>query len=264
MEQDPNSQGGSRRWIMQACEDSLRRLGTDYIDLYQMHRPDPSTDIDETLGALTDLVRQGKVRMIGSSTFPPELMVEAHAVAERRGREHFRTEQPPYSILVRGIEGHILPTAQRLGMGVITWSPLAGGWLSGRFGHDQPNTSDREHRLPARPGAPSRYSLDRPINKTKFDLVTQLAELADQSGLTMIELALGFTLEHPAISAVIIGPRTMEQLHSQLPAAHIHLPADVLDRIDEIVAPGVDVNPEDGAWPAPALSNPHLRRRTPR
>ncbi len=262
MGQDPNAQGGSRRWIIQACEDSLRRLGTEYIDLYQMHRPDPATDIDETLGALTDLVQQGKIRMIGSSTFPPEHMIEAHAVAEQRGRERFRTEQPPYSILVRGIEGHVLPTAERLGMGVVSWSPLAGGWLSGRFGRGKENTSERERRLPTRPGGTSRYSLDVPVNQTKFELVTRLTELADQSGLSMIELALGFVLEHPAISAAIIGPRTMEQLDSQLPAAKVRLASDVLDRIDEIVAPGVDVNPEDGAWPPPALTEPRLRRRS--
>jgi len=262
MGRDPNMQGGSRRWIFKACEDSLRRLGTDYIDLYQMHRPDPATDIDETLGALSDLVHQGKIRMIGTSTFPAELLLEAHVVSERRGRERFRTEQPPYSILVRGIEGHVLPTAEQLGMGVVSWSPLAGGWLSGRFGRGQENTSERERRLPTRPGGTSRYSLDVPVNQRKFELVTQLAELADQGGLSMIELAIGFVLEHPAISAAIIGPRTMEQLVSQLPAARTRLTSDVLDRIDEIIAPGVDVNPEDGAWPSPALSDPRLRRRS--
>lgn len=261
MGRDPNQQGGSRRWIFRACEDSLRRLGTEYIDLYQMHRPDPATDIDETLGALSDLVRQGKVRMIGSSTFPAERLVDAQAVAERRGREGFRTEQPPYSILARGIEGHVLPTAQQLGMGVIAWSPLAGGWLSGRFGRGRENTSERERRLPARPGGTSRYSLDVPVNQRKFELVTQLDRLAEQAGLSMLELAIGFVLEHPAISAAIIGPRTLEQLDSQLSAAQVRLPSDVLDRIDEIVAPGVDVNPEDGAWVPPSLTDPLLRRR---
>lgn len=262
MRQDPNAQGGSRRWIIQACEDSLRRLGTEYIDLYQMHRPDPMTDIDETLGALTDLVRQGKIRMFGSSTFPPEHIVEAHAVAERRGREHFRTEQPPYSILARGVEGHVLPTAQRLGMGVMSWSPLAGGWLSGRFGRGRENTSTREKRLPAQPGGTSRYNLDVPVNRQKLELVTQLDELAKESGLSMIELAIAFVLEHPAINAAIIGPRTMGQLESQLPAAQVRLPGDVLDRVDEIVAPGVDVNPEDGAWRPSALTEARLRRRS--
>lgn len=262
MSADPNHQGGSRRWIVRACEDSLRRLRTDHIDLYQMHRPDPTVDIDETLGALTDLVQQGKIRMFGCSTFPAEQIVDAHAVAERRGREHFRTEQPPYSILVRGIEGHVLPTAQRLGMGVITWSPLAGGWLSGRFGEGKANTSAREQTLPARPGATSRYSLDVPVNRRKFELVTQLAQLAEQAGLSMIDLAIGFVLEHPAVTATIIGPRTMQHLDSQLPAAHVKLSADVLDRIDEIVAPGVDINPEDGPWAPPALTDKRLRRRS--
>jgi aryl-alcohol dehydrogenase-like predicted oxidoreductase len=262
MGRDPNMQGGSRRWIIKACEDSLRRLGTDYIDIYQMHRPDPATDIDETLAALTDLVHHGKVRMIGTSTFPAERLVEAHAVAQQRGRERFRTEQPPYSILVRGIEGHVLPTAQQLATGVISWSPLAGGWLSGRFGHGRENTSQREQRLPTRPGGTSRYDLGVLINQTKLTLVTELTELAEQSGLSMLELAIGFVLEHPAISSAIIGPRTMDQLDRQLPAAHTRLATGVLDRIDEIVAPGVDVNPEDGVWPAPALTQPDLRRRS--
>ena len=263
MGRDPNMQGGSRRWIVKACEDSLRRLGTDHIDLYQMHRPDPTTDIDETLAALSDLVHQGKIRMIGTSTFPAERLLEADVVAERRGRERFRTEQPPYSILVRGIEGHVLPMAQKLGMGVISWSPLAGGWLSGRFGRGRENTSEREKRLPTRPGGTSRYDLDVPVNQTKFVLVTQLTDLADQAGLSMLELATGFVLEHPAISAVIIGPRTHEQLDSQLAAAPTRLTSDILDRIDEIVAPGVDVNPEDGPWPTPPLTNARLRRRSP-
>ena len=133
MGDDPNQFGNTRRWITHEVENSLQRLGTDWIDLYQIHRPEPDTDIDETLGALTDLVRAGKIRSIGSSTFPPSAIVEAQWAAERRNRERFVCEQPPYSMLVRGIEADVLPTCARYGMGVLSWSPLAGGWLSGRY-----------------------------------------------------------------------------------------------------------------------------------
>lgn len=255
MGDDPNAQGNSRRWIIAECENSLRRLGTDYIDLYQIHRPDESTDIDETLGALSDLVHDGKIRAFGSSTFPAEQIVEAQWVAERRGRERFRTEQPPYSILVRGIERDVLPVAQAYKMGVIPWSPLAGGWLSGRFGEGKENVSRRAERIPAR------YDLSIPANQRKLELVTQLARVASEAGLTLIELSLAFVLEHPAISAAIIGPRTMEQLESQLSAPSIQLELAVLDRIDEIVAPGTNVNPGDAGWSPSVLANAHKRRR---
>jgi len=261
MGEDPDERGASRRWITAACEHSLRRLGTDYLDLYQVHRPDESVDVDETLGALSDLVHAGKIRAFGSSTFPPEQIVRAQWVAERRGRERFRTEQPPYSMLVRGVEGHVLPLAQASGMGVITWSPLAGGWLSGKFGRGRPNTSDRDRRLPARPGARGRFDLTAPVNQRKLDLVTELAAVAAEAGLTLVELALAFVLEHPAVSSAIIGPRTLEQLESQLSAPGIRLEAAVLDRIDRIVAPGTDVNPEDTGWVPPALADPARRRR---
>jgi aryl-alcohol dehydrogenase-like predicted oxidoreductase len=258
MGDDPNAQGNSRRWIMAECENSLRRLGTDYLDLYQIHRPDETVDIDETLGALSDLVHQGKIRSFGSSTFPAEMIVEAQWVAERRGRERFMTEQPPYSILVRGIERDVLPVAQKYGMGVIPWSPLAGGWLSGRFGEGKDNTSRRAARVP------DRYDLDLPANQRKLEIVTELAGLADEAGLSMIELALAFVLEHPAISAAIIGPRTMDQLESQLTAPVVHLEPQVLDRIDEIVAPGTNVNSQDAGWEPSALTNSRLRRRSRR
>ncbi|NNN01498.1 MAG: aldo/keto reductase [Acidimicrobiaceae bacterium] len=255
MSDDPNEQGNSRRWIIAECENSLRRLGTDYIDLYQIHRPDESTDIDETLGALSDLVRAGKVRYIGSSTFPAEQIVEAQWVAERRGHQRFVTEQPPYSLLVRGIERDVLPTAQKYAMGVIPWSPLAGGWLSGRFGRAKENTSSRSKRLP------ERYDVTTPQNKQKLAVVDQLDALASEAGLTLIELALAFVLVHPAISSVIIGPRTMEQLESQLSAPEIHLEDALLDRIDEIVEPGTNVNARDGGWSPSVLANPRHRRR---
>jgi aryl-alcohol dehydrogenase-like predicted oxidoreductase len=255
MGDDPNAQGNSRRWIIAECENSLRRLGTDYLDLYQVHRPDESVDVDQTLGALSDLVHAGKIRAFGSSTFPAEKIVEAQWVAERRCRERFVTEQPPYSILVRGIEADVLPVAQAYGMGVIPWSPLAGGWLSGRFGEGKDNTSRRAQRVPGR------YDLALPANQQKLEVVTELAALAAEAGITMIELALAFVLEHPAVSAAIIGPRTMDQLESQLSAPEVRLETEVLDRIDEIVPPGTDLNPEDAGWKPSALRIARLRRR---
>ena len=255
MGDDPNAQGNSRRWIIAECEHSLRRLGTDYIDLYQIHRPDESVDIDETLGALSDLEHAGKIRAFGSSTFPAEQIVEAQWVAEKRGRERFRTEQPPYSLLVRGIERDVLPVAQTYGMGVIPWSPLAGGWLSGSFGAGKPNTSRRSAMIPAR------YDMSIPANQRKLEIVTELTALADEANMTLIELSLAFVLEHPAISAAIIGPRTMEQLESQLSAPEIRLEPAILDRIDEIVPPGTNVNGEDAGWSPSVLTRAHRRRR---
>jgi aryl-alcohol dehydrogenase-like predicted oxidoreductase len=255
MGRDVNAQGNSRRWILSECENSLRRLGTDYIDLYQIHRPSPDTDIDDTLGALTDLVHAGKVRYIGSSTFPAHEIVEAQWVAERRGRERFVTEQPPYSILVRGIEKDVLPMCEKYGMGVLSWSPLAGGWLSGAFGSGKDNTSRRSAMLP------HHYDMSLPGNQQKLHAVTQLADLAAGAGLDLIELALGFVLEHPAVTSPIIGPRTMEHLESQLVALDLRLSADVLDRIDEIVPPGTDLNATDVGWVPAPLADPGLRRR---
>jgi aryl-alcohol dehydrogenase-like predicted oxidoreductase len=255
MGQDPNAQGNSRRWIMAACDNSLRRLGVDYIDLYQIHRPSPETDIDETLGALTDLVRAGKIRYFGSSTFPAQEIVEAQWVAERRARERFVTEQPPYSILVRSIEKDVLPMCQKYGMGVLSWSPLAGGFLSGAFGPGKENTSRRAAVLP------QHYDMELPGNRAKLEAVTALLELADAAGLSLIELALGFVLEHPGVTAPIIGPRTMEHLQSQLPALELRLSPEVLDRIDEIVAPGTDLNDTDVGWVPAAIADPSLRRR---
>ncbi|HEY1828677.1 MAG TPA: aldo/keto reductase [Acidimicrobiales bacterium] len=255
MANDPNAQGNSRRWILAECENSLRRLGTDYIDLYQIHRPSPETDIDETLGALTDLVRSGKIRYFGSSTFPAYEIVEAQWVAERRVRERFVTEQPPYSILVRSVEKDVLPVCQKYGMGVLSWSPLGGGWLSGAFGAGKENTSRRSAMLP------ERYDMTQPGNQRKLEAVTALTALADEAGMSIIELALGFVLEHPAVTSPIIGPRTMEHLESQLPALDLRLSRDVLDRIDEIVPPGTDLQATDLGWVPPALADPSLRRR---
>jgi aryl-alcohol dehydrogenase-like predicted oxidoreductase len=255
MGDDPNRRGNSRRWIIREVEDSLRRLRTDWIDLYQIHRPEPDTDIEETLGALSDLVRQGKVRYIGSSTFPPSQIVEAQWAAERRDLERFVCEQPPYSLLVRGIEADVLPTCARYGMGVIPWSPLAGGWLSGRWRQGaEPPQSTRADRLPAR------YDLSVPANQRKLEAVEQLARLAEEAGMTLIQLAIAFVIEHPAVTAAIIGPRTMDHAESQLAALDVTLADDVLDRIDEIVPPGVNVNPDDIGWANPALE-PQARRR---
>jgi aryl-alcohol dehydrogenase-like predicted oxidoreductase len=256
MGSDPNRAGNSRRWIMRAVEDSLRRLGTDYIDLYQVHRPEPGTDIDETLGALTDLVRQGKVRYLGSSTFPASEVVEAQWVAERRQRERFVCEQPPYSILVRGIEAELLPTCERYGMGTIVWSPLAGGWLSGKWRLGAEGvTSRRAERIPVR------YDLSLPENQAKLEAAEALAVLAEESGISLIHMALAFTLNHPAVTAAIIGPRTAEHLESQIGAADVVLSDDVLDRIDEIVRPGTNFSWADAGYVPPAVASAWRRRR---
>jgi aryl-alcohol dehydrogenase-like predicted oxidoreductase len=256
MGDDPNRRGNSRRWIVRAVEDSLRRLRTDWIDLYQVHRPEPDTDIDETLGALTDLVRAGKVRYFGSSTFPAHAIVEAQWVAEQRGRERFVCEQPPYSMLVRGIEADVLPVCRRYGMGVITWSPLAGGWLGGGYRRKgEPPRSRRADRIPRR------YDLSLPENQRKLDAADALAELAEDAGLSLVHLALAFVLRHPAVTSAIIGPRTMEQLEGQLGAVDAELPADVLDRIDAIVPPGSNFNTADAGYTPPDLADPALRRR---
>jgi aryl-alcohol dehydrogenase-like predicted oxidoreductase len=259
MGDDPNERGNSRRWILREVDSSLRRLGTDWIDLYQVHRFDHGTDLDETLGALTDLVRAGKIRYLGSSTFPAHLIVEAQWVAERRGRERFVCEQPPYSLLVRGVEAEVLPVCAQHRMGVIPWSPLAGGWLSGRYRKGaEPPASTRAGRIP------HRYDLSLPENQRKLDAAEQLAQLAEEAGLTLIELAVAFVLRHPAVTAAIIGPRTMEQLESQLPALDVSLDEELLDRIDEIVPPGTNLNPVDAGWTPPALATPSLRRRPAR
>jgi aryl-alcohol dehydrogenase-like predicted oxidoreductase len=254
MGDDPNQRGNSRRWILRAVEDSLRRLGTDWIDLYQVHRPDPDTDIEETLGALSDLVHQGKVRYVGSSTFPASQIVEAQWVARDQRLQRFVTEQPAYSILVRAVEADVLPTCLRHGMGVMSYSPLTGGWLSGRWRKDSgQQVSSRAARLP------ERFDLANPFNQRKLDAVEELAQLAAETGITLIQLAIAFVLNHPAITAALIGPRTMEQLESQLGAAGVVLDEAVLDRIDAIVPPGVTINPADNSYENPALE-PAARR----
>ena len=253
MGDDPNQSGGSRRWITRAVEDSLRRLGTDHIDLYQMHRPDPATDVGESLSALSDLVHAGKVRAIGSSTFPAELMVEAQWAAERRGLERFLSEQPRYSMLNRVNEASVLPTARRYGMGILTYGPLSSGWLSGRA------DPTRGHRSA---GAGARvFDQDLPANRAKLDVVRQLSELASEAGLALPHMATAFVLAHPAVSAVLLGPRTMEQLESSLAGVGTVLDGDLLDRIDAIVAPGTEINPLDNYYTNPDLADRSRRRR---
>ena len=250
MGDDPNQRGNSRRWIMTAVENSLRRLQTDHIDLYQIHRPDPDTDIEETLSALSDLIHSGKVRVIGSSTMPASDIVEAQWTAERRGLERFRTEQPPYSILNRGIEAQVLPVAQRYGMGTLVWSPLAKGMLTGRIRKGQQTDLRRAAMLTS-------FS-DEP----RLDAVEQIIPLAEQAGLPITHLAMAFAIAHPGVTSALIGPRTMEHLDDLLAGIDVTLTDDILDRIDEIVPPGTDVGmPDQSAYLPPAIQRPDLRRR---
>ncbi|MEV4544066.1 aldo/keto reductase [Micromonospora echinaurantiaca] len=257
MGEGPNRGGNSRRWILRAVHDSLRRLGTDWIDLYQVHRPDHTTDVEETLGVLSDLVRAGTIRAFGCSTFPAEEIVEAHHVAERRALGRFRTEQPPYSILARGIEADVLPVCQRYGMGVLVWSPLASGFLSGRYREGRP--VDLTAGRPAL--TPARFDPALPDNGVKYRAVEQLVELAAGLGRTLPELAVAFTVAHPAVTSTIIGPRTMDQLDGLLAGATLTLDDATLDRIDEIVPPGTNLYAPDGVWRPPALTDPARRRR---
>jgi len=252
MSEEINHRGNSRRWITRAVDDSLRRLGTDWIDLYQIHRPDPSTAIEETIDALTDLVRAGKIRAWGTSTFPAEELVETCWAAGRRRVAGPHTEQPPYSILCRGIEADVLPTCRRHAIGVVVWSPLSGGWLTGKYRGDGEVPADsRAAQFPDHfDGA----------NRSKYEAVERLAKIAEAAGLTLTQLSLAFTLSHPAVTATLLGPRTESQLAELLTAADVVLTADVLDAIDEVVAPGTDLNPADSGWVSPALAASARRR----
>jgi aryl-alcohol dehydrogenase-like predicted oxidoreductase len=250
---DPNQRGASRRWIIQSVENSLRRLGTDHLDLYQLHRPDHETELGETLAALSDLVQAGKIRAFGSSMFPAETIVEGQWAAERRSTHRFLTEQLMYSIFTRRPEGNVFPVAQRYDLGVLTFSPLNGGWLSGR------TDLLSSHRASTRP---NHYDPTTSTGALKAAAVGKLSALADEAGMTLPQLAIAFVRAHPAVTSVLIGPRTQEQLDSLLPAAELDLPADILDRIDEIVPPGTELDPADNynATP-PAIENAKLRRR---
>lgn len=254
---DPNSRGNSRRWIIRAVEDSLRRLNTDHLDLYQVHRPDPDVPLEETLRALHDLVAAGKIRYYGTTTFEPHQLVTAQWVADDRDLQRPVTEQPPYSILARGAERATLPIAAKYGLGVLTWSPLAGGWLSGRY---RPGAEAADSSRLTR--QPHRHDPALAANQRKRAAAEQLAVLADEAGLTLVQLALAFVLQHPAVSSVLIGPRTLDQLETQLDAVTVRLGADVLDRIDEIVAPGVTISPADEGYLPPSLTDSRTRRRT--
>ena len=259
-----NDEGNSRVWIMKEVENSLRRLGTDHIDLYQIHRPDGDTDVEETLGALTDLQRQGKIRYFGSSTYPGWQMVEAQWVAERRGLSRFRTEQPPYSIFVRQIEHDVLPVAERYGMGVLVWSPLCRGWLTGRYRRDEFDRSPESRAVRGAQRAEwlaALYDESRPEVQRKFDLVEELMLIAGKAGISLTHMAIAFTIAHPAVTSTIIGPRTREQLDDLLGAADVRLDAETLDAIDELVPPGTIVDEEDRGFD-PWWFEPKARRRT--
>ncbi|MCZ6710005.1 MAG: aldo/keto reductase [Gammaproteobacteria bacterium] len=256
MTDNPNHRGNSRRWIMREVESSLKRLNTDYIDLYQVHRPDITTDIDETLGALSDLVRAGKVRMLGSSTFPAEQIVEAQWVSDRRGRERFMVEQPPYSIFARRIEADVLPTCQRYGMGVVVWSPLSQGWLTGKWRRDAPPNDTNRQNL-----QPHLYDMTRADNQRKLDLIEKLDVVARDAGMSLMHMAIAFVCAHPAVTSAIIGPRTPAQLEGLLEGAEVTLDDDVLDAIDAIVAPGLTLSRDDDGYVAPEIANKTLRRR---
>lgn len=270
-----NRRGSTRSWIIRACEDSLRRLGTDYIDLYQLHRPDPLTDIDETLGALSDLVRQGKVRAIGSCTFPASEIVEARVVADQRNHVRLLSNQPPYSIFARGIEREVLGVCQRYGMGVLTYSPLNSGWLTGRYRRGVENAPSPRSTIPAnRPrssdeaglGSPRAtygglHDYEAPQNQRKLDLVEDLMLLATEIGIEMTQLSVAFVLSHRAVTSSIIGPRTMEQLTGQLKSIDCQLSEDALDRIDVLVPPGTDVFWGDAGYMPPEIGDSSLRRR---
>jgi aryl-alcohol dehydrogenase-like predicted oxidoreductase len=250
MGDDPNHRGNSRRWIITAVENSLRRLRTDHLDLYQVHRPDPTVDVEDTLSALSDLIHSGKVRAIGASSFPASEIVEAQWVAERRGLERFRTEQPPYSIVNRGIEREVLPVCRRYGMGTLVWSPLGQGLLTGRFRKGQQIDTHRSG------GMPQHFADER-----KLDVVEGLIPLAEKAGLPMTHLAMAFAIAHPGVTSAIIGPRTMAQLDDLLAGVEVTLDDEVLDRIDEIAPPGTDAGLNDVAYAPPAVSNVGLRRR---
>ncbi|MEU4530136.1 aldo/keto reductase [Micromonospora ureilytica] len=255
MGDERNQRGSSRRWLVTELDNSLRRLGVDHVDLYQIHRWDPTTSDEETLSALTDLQRAGKIRYFGSSTFPAYRIVQAEWAAREHHLSRYVTEQPSYSILQRGIEAHVLPVTEQYGLGVLAWSPLASGWLSGAIRAGREITTSRSVLLPAR------FDLSVPANQARLDAVERLATVADEAGLSMIQLALGFVTAHPAVTSAIIGPRTMEHLHAQLAAADTVLPNDVLDAIDAIVAPGVDLAAHEKFDTPPALLDPARRRR---
>ncbi|GAA4425754.1 aldo/keto reductase [Georgenia halophila] len=250
MSEDPNHKGASGRWLVRALEDSLRRLDTDHVDLFQIHRPDPETDIEETLSALTDLVRAGKVRAIGTSSMPASDVVQAQWVSERRGLARFRTEQPPYSILDRGAEREVLPVAQQYGMGTLVYSPLAGGMLTGRYRTGKRTDTHR-----------SQYGFKHLADERRLDAVEQLIPVAQDAGIPLTHLAMAFAIAHPGVTSALIGPRTMDHLDSTLAGLDVTLSDETLDRIDQIVPPGTEIGRLDMAYNPPAIEQAGLRRR---
>ena len=246
--------GGSRRWIVQACEASLRRLNTDYIDVYLQHKDDELGDLDETLGALSDLVHAGKVRTYGTSNHPVERIVEGQWIAEKRSLVRPKVQQPPYSILVRFNERDLLPVCARYGLGVMLWSPLAGGWLTGAVGRNKPRAQLGSFR------DPRRYDIDSPDNQAKLDALEQLQALAADAGLSLIDLGLAFVREHPAVTAPIVGPASIDELNGILKGADVRLTDEVLDRIDEIVPPGTNMNEADRGSGLPTTLTVSARR----
>ena len=257
MQGDPNRSGGSRHWVLTAVEESLRRLDTDRIDLYQMHRPDPYTPIDETLGALDELIRAGKVRAVGSSTFPAERIVEAQWSAEQNGYTPLSSEQPPYSVVTRHVERDVLPTCKRHGLGVLTWAPLNGGWLTGKYSAATPPASSRADR------EPEHFDFGSPQKQQKLDVVAGLAAIAAEEGLSLPHLAIGFAIEHPAVASALVGPRSVAQLGELVGAGTVSLSRTALDRIDELVPPGTTINADDAGYDPPELQANHRRRKPP-
>jgi aryl-alcohol dehydrogenase (NADP+) len=257
---DSNQRGLSRRWIIKALENSLRRLNTDHVDIYYMHKPDLATDIEESLSAMHDLVAAGKIRTVAVSTFPADRIVEAQWTASERRLTPPRAEQPPYSIFVRGIERDVLPVCARYGMGVFVWGPLNSGWLTGKYARGRIPSGSRGERWAANQS--KNFDDERTPVQRKHDLVDALTDVGREAGLSLTHLALAFSHEHPAVTSTIIGPRTMEQLDDLLASAEIRLDAATLDAIDSLVPPGVNVdNDADSGWIAPWITNAALRRR---
>ena len=257
MRGDTEQSGGSRRWVLRAVEESLRRLDTEWIDVYQMHRPDPDTPIEETLGALDELVQSGKIRAVGTSTFPSEGLEEAQWAAQRAGYASPSSEQPPYSLLARHIERDVLPTCQRLGIGVVTWAPLNGGWLTGKYSASTPPRGSRAER------EPEHFDFGSPYHQRKASAVAGLKNIAQEEGLTLPHLALSFVLEHPAVTSALVGPRTVEQLGDLLGAENISLTTEALDQIDDLVKPGETINMHDAGQAPPELQPTHRPRNPP-
>lgn len=257
-----DERGASPHWIKRAVEASLRRLGTDYIDLYQLHRPDPRTPIEVTMAALTDLVHAGKVRHVGCSTLPAWQIVETAAIARRDGLIPFATEQAPYSVLFRDIERDVLVVTQRLGMGVLAWSPLASGLLSGRYAVDRDyETGSRGARTDVfGPHVARRFDREDPAVGQKLRIVEDFVQVAQEAGVAPAHAAVAFAVNHPGVTTALVGPRTHEQLQDVLAGAEVRLSADLLDAIDRLVPPGDHAPTADrrlvGSW-----MEPDARRR---